>query len=314
MKKYGHIQEWERRQIYVLLQEWRDKQYISEKLGRHKSTIGREIKRNSHHWVYQPAHAQREYEIRRSEINKWRRKLKKDSVMLAEIRKRMMEDRRAPHSISGRHKEAGRTFVCTATILRYIHEREPELEPYLKYKKGYKKHGFVETRGSPKHWYKLITERDPIIEERERIGDLEVDTIHSGWSDRKWWVVTVVDRKTKYLRWGKVKRRTAKAVWDVLIKEIKKIPKEKRLSITADNGKEFYDFARVEKKLKTPVYFAHPYASYERWTNEHTNGMLRVFFPKKTDFSKVSENEIQQAIAIINRKPRKSLGYLWLQL
>ena len=107
-----------------------------------------------------------------------------------------------------------------------------------------------------------------------------------------------------------MKRRTAKAVGDVLIREIKKLPKEKRLTITADNGKEFYDFVRVEKKLGIPLYFAHPYSSYERGTNEQTNGMLRVFFPKKTDFSKVSDAEIQNAIDLINRKPRKSLQYL----
>jgi IS30 family transposase len=122
--------------------------------------------------------------------------------------------------------------------------------------------------------------------------------------------VTIVDRKTKYLCGAKVARRTAKAVGDVLIREIKKLPKQKRLTITADNGKEFYDFVRVERKLKIPVYFAHPYSSSERGTNEQTNGMLRVFFPKKTDFSKVSDEEIEVAIGLINRKPRKSLGYL----
>ena len=90
---------------------------------------------------------------------------------------------------------------------------------------------------------------------------------------------------------------------------MKNLPKEKLLTITADNGKEFYDFMRVEKSLGTPIYFAHAYASYERPTNEQTNGMLRVFFPKKTDFSKVSEEEVQKVIELINRKPRKSLGY-----
>ena len=84
---------------------------------------------------------------------------------------------------------------------------------------------------------------------------------------------------------------------------MKKIPKEKLLTITADNGKEFYDFKRVEKELETILYFTHPYASYERPTNEQTNGMLRVFFPKWTDFSKISEEEIQEKIKIINRKP-----------
>jgi transposase, IS30 family len=77
-----------------------------------------------------------------------------------------------------------------------------------------------------------------------------------------------------------VRIRTAKEVGDVLIRELKLFPKEKLFTITADNGKEFYDFKRVEATLKVPFFFAHPYASYERPTNEQTNGMLRVFFPK----------------------------------
>ena len=85
---------------------------------------------------------------------------------------------------------------------------------------------------------------------------------------------------SRFLAGGKVEKRTAEAVADVLIRELKLFQKEKLFTITADNGKEFYDFGRVELALKIPFYFAHPYASCERATNEQTNGMLRVFFPK----------------------------------
>jgi len=109
---------------------------------------------------------------------------------------------------------------------------------------------------------------------------MEIDTIHSSGSERKGGMVTIVDRRTKFLCGGKVATRKAEVVGDVLIREMKKLPKQKLLTITSDNGKEFYDFQRVESSLGVPLFFAHPYASYERPTNEQTNGMLRVFFPK----------------------------------
>lgn len=275
-----------------------------------RTAIRREIKRNSNNGVYEPEYAQREYEHRRSEINKGRNKLKNNVEMLAELKRCMIEKKRAPHSIVGRKRNEWEVFVSTWTIFKYIDDREPSLKKHLKYKKWYKKRWAQEKRGKQKENYKSIEERPIIVETRERIWDVEIDTIHSSGSERKWGIVTIVDRKAKFLSWWKVDFRTAKAVGDVLIREMKKIPKEKLFTITADNGKEFYDFERVEDTLKVSLYFAHPYASWERGTNEQTNGMLRVFFPKWTDFSKVSEDEIQEKIRLINRKPRKSLNYL----
>jgi len=301
-----HINEWERRQIYTLLREKYSQKDIASRLWRPPWTICKEIKRNSVNEVYMPSYAQREYERRRSEINKDRNKIKNSPEIQETIRKYMIQHKRAPHSISWRKK----VDVCAQTIFNYIHEREPSLKKHLKYKKGYKKRWKIDKRGKPKENYKLIYERPEIVENRERIGDMEIDTIHSSGSERKWWVVTIVDRKTKYLLWDKVKCRTAKEVWDVLIEQMQALPKEKLLTITSDNGKEFYDFMRVESALKTPIYFANPYASYERWTNEQTNGMIRRFYPKWTDFNKITREELQETIRIINHKPRKSLNYL----
>ena len=310
MQVYNHITNWDRWQIYALLREWKTKEEIGNILDFHKTSIGREIVRNSHNGRYEPDHAQREYENRRSEINKWRCKLKANPKMLKEIKRCMIEERWSPHSITWRKKKDWEEMVCATTIFTYIKDREPSLKAHLKYKKWYKKHWKIENRGKPKENYKTIDERPIIVYERKRIGDVEVDTIHSSGSERKWWVVTIADRMSKYLAGWKVKTRKASAVADVLIREMKLFPKEKLFTITADNGKEFYDFVRVEATLQTPFYFAHPYASCERATNEQTNGMLRVFFPKWTDFSKISEEEIQEAIRIINHKPRKSLNYL----
>ncbi len=306
MKNYKHITNGDRWQIYALLREWKSNSYMGDMLWFDRTAIRREIKRNTNNWRYEPDFAQREYEYRRSEINKWRNKVKEKPWILHQIKECMSKYKWAPHSISGR----GKVLVCATTIYKYIDEREPSLKKYLKYKKWYKKRWKPENRGKQKEGFRTIDERPNIVDKRNRIWDMEVDTIHSSWSERKWGMATIVDIKTKFLLWWWVKQRTAEMVADVLIREMKKIPKEKLLTITADNGKEFYDFKRVEKELETLLYFAHPYASYERPTNEQTNGMLRVFFPKWTDFSKISEEEIQEKIKIINRKPRKSLNYL----
>jgi len=310
MEEYHHITHGDRWQIYALLRELKSDEEIGCILWFDRTAIRREKVRNSHDGEYEPDHAEREYERRRSEINKWRCKLKHNPAMVKEIKRRMIVNRRAPHSIAGRNLKDWKKMVCTSTIFTYIYDREPSLKVHLKYKKWYKKRWKIETRWSPKENYKTIDERSKIVNKRKRIGDVEVDTIHSSWAERKWWMATIVDRKTKYLAGWKVVARTAEAVGDILIRELKLFPKEKLFTITADNGKEFYDFERVESALKVPFYFAHAYASCERATNEQTNGMLRVFFPKWTDFSKISEEEIQEAIRIINHKPRKSLNYL----
>lgn len=309
-KPYIHISEWERWQIYAMLNDLRSQKHIAWKLWRSASSVSREIKRWKLNWIYQPMYAQREYERRRSEINKWRSKLRNNAERLQEIVWYMENDRRSPDSIAWHKKKIEKVeFVCATTIYNYINTRQPSLKKYLKYKKWYKKKWMIDKRWKPKIWFKSIEERPSIVDDRSRLWDMEIDTIHSSWSERKWWVVTIVDRKSRYLLWDKVDRRTAVEVWNVLIEQMKNLPKEKLQTITSDNGKEFYDLIRVESVLKTPIFFAHPYASSERGTNEQTNWMLRVFFPKWTDFSKVSREEIQKAIWIINHKPRKSLWY-----
>lgn len=144
--KRTHITLGERWQIYTLLRESYLKKEIAIKLWRVPSTISKEIKRNTRNWVYEPAYAQREYERRRSEINKWRSIIKNDVNMQNTIRKYMMKYKRSPDSIVGR----GKVPVCTQTIYNYIAQWEIELKKYCTYKKGYKKHWYKETRGRRK--------------------------------------------------------------------------------------------------------------------------------------------------------------------
>jgi IS30 family transposase len=308
-----HLSVGERWIIYALLQEGYLQKDIAIKLWRSSWTISKEIRRNSPSWRYEPYTAQVLYEDRRSAINKGRRKLSEKHIEI--LKYYLIERRRAPHSISGRRK----IEVCTQTLYNYIYMYEPKLKKYLKYKNGYKKR--FDTRGRKKTNFRSIEERPPVVEYRDRVWDVEIDTIHSSWGKRTGGLVTVVDRKSKYLLAGKVSTRSKKEVGDKLIDLMRWLPKQKLHTITSDNGKEFNDFARVEFDLDTPVYFANPYASYERWTNEQTNGMIRVFYPKWTDFSKVSIDDLNQTVHLINHKPRKSLWYktafevfYWVQL
>lgn len=306
---YKHITEWERWQIYSYLQEEHTVPVISSLLWRPKKTLYAEINRNSCNWVYMPAYAQRQYDIRRSEINKGRRKLLQHPEMIETLTSYLINDRRMPDSIAWYMKKQLIPFVSTQTIYDYINSHSKTLKRYLKYKKWYKRKQGRETK-NVKEWYRSIELRPAIVSYRERVWDREVDTVVSSGNERKWWSVTMVDRMTKFIMWWIVQQKTKQAVADIIIREWRKLPKEKLLTITADNGREFNDFKRIEKRLRIQLFFAHPYSSYERWTNEQTNWMLRVFYPKGTDFTRVDEKQFQQVLQIINRKPRKSLWYL----
>jgi len=268
------------------------------------------MRRNSDDWTYMPAYAQRAYDTRRSEINKWRRKLLYHPEMIETIKKYLIEDKRMPDSIAWYMKQIRwLPFVSTQSIYDYINDYDTSLKKYLKYKKWYRKKQNQESKNTKK-WFKSIEVRPNIVEYRERIGDREIDTVVSSGNERKWWSVTMVDRVSKLVVGWLVKQKTKQAVANIIIREWKKLPIKKLLTITADNGKEFNDFKRIEKRLHTQLYFAHPYSSFERWTDEQTNWMLRVFYPKGTDFTRVDEKEFQQILHIINRKPRRSLWYL----
>jgi len=309
-KSYTQIREGERWQIYTLLREGKDQDYIAIRLRRDPWTISREIGRHSPDGVYMPAYAQREYERMRSEINKGRSKLKNNPKMIREIKNRLIKKKRSPDALAGRKKEKWIPFVSTGTIYNYIRDWEPNLKKYLKNKKWYKKRYSKKIKEILLEMnVRRIDERPAIVHDRTRIGDREGDTMHSSGSERKWGVVTLVDRKSKFLDGGKLSRRSSEETIKTMIELLGKYESKKILTITLDNGREFSWFEDVESLVGVTTYRAHKYASYERWTNEETNGMLRVFFPKKTDFSKISEEEIQDAIRLINLRPRKSLGY-----
>jgi len=149
-----------------------------------------------------------------------------------------------------------------------------------------------------------IDERPQTVEDRNRIGDWEADTIIG--KGRKGAIVTLVDRKSRFLRMGLVARRTKDAVAEKIISLLAGFPVH---TITCDNGKEFTDHEEVANVLGTEVYFAHPYASWERGTNENMNGLIRQYFPKGMYFSNLSISDTMFVENRLNTRPRKCLSF-----
>lgn len=170
-------------------------------------------------------------------------------------------------------------------------------------RKRYGKHdrrGIIPNRQS-------IETRPPIVEERSRIGDWEADTIIG--KNHKQAIVSLVERKSGYTLIRKVKRKTARAVRKAAVSLLKQ-HLDKVHTLTSDNGKEFSEHEQIAKAIGADFYFAHPYASWERGTNENTNGLIRQYFPKNRDFTTITQQEINHAMKRLNNRPRKRLGFL----
>jgi IS30 family transposase len=172
-------------------------------------------------------------------------------------------------------------------------------------KKRRKRYGSYDRRGILKNRVS-IDERPAIVDTRQRLGDWEVDTI-IGKGHRQA-IVSLVERKSRLALLRKVESKTAQAVADAVIELMKSLPVRTH-TITADNGKEFADHERIARDLRTKIYFAHPYSSWERGSNENMNGLVRQYFPKKRSFATITQQEIDFVMDRLNNRPRKCLGF-----
>lgn len=220
--------------------------------------------------------------------------------------KRMLIDHKSPEQIAGVLKR-----VSASSIYRYIKERAPHLKKHLRSKKG----KYRRRRGTKKReeWReqrkkRRIDERPKITERRGRIGDYEGDTMMG--RDKRVRIVTFVDRRTGYLIAFLLPKMNARLVTSLTLKHFRTIPKKKRKTITLDNGIEFADWESLEKKSRMIVYFCYPYHSWERGTNENTNGLLRQYFPKTMDFNLITSDELARVVRKLNNRERKRLGLL----
>ena len=154
-----------------------------------------------------------------------------------------------------------------------------------------------------------ISKRPKEVKKRTTFGHWELDTVVSGRGQAKGCVATFLERKSRWYLAIKMPNRSASSMEAALRKLSALLPETAFQSFTTDRGKEFSCYPIIEEELKIPVYFADPYSSWQRGSNENSNGLLREFFPKRTNFDHVEQEELQKALYLINNRPRKCLGY-----
>lgn len=280
---------------------------IARTLGKDPSSVNRHISINGGRKKYDVNEVRRRLRMVRIDAMDSIRVIK--GVMLRFIKKEL-KDHKSPEQIAGVLKKRGKSIVAS-TIYRYLSERAPHLKKYLRSKKG----KYRRRRGTKKReeWReqrkkRRIDERPRVIERRERIGDLEGDTMMG--RDKRVRIVTLVDRRTGYLIAFLLPKMNARLVTSLALIHLRNIPRKKRKTITFDNGIEFADWEALEKKSRMIVYFAYPYHSWERGTNENTNGLLRQYFPKTMDFNLIKPEELARVVRKLNNRPRKRLKFL----
>jgi IS30 family transposase len=183
------------------------------------------------------------------------------------------------------------------SLHRHLRRRRPKRRRQTRYGSGRR---FIRDRVS-------IDERPAIVATRERFGDWEGDTLEGGRG--KGALATHVERKSRYLIATKLSDKKAATMNAQSINAFQRLPCAMRKTLTVDNGKEFSQFKELEAKAGLKVYFADPYAAWQRGTNENTNGLLRFYFPKGTDFLSTTEEELHFIIEKVNHRPRKCLNY-----
>lgn len=305
MKKYHQLTVSERYTIKSLKKIGLGNKEIGEFIGKHAGTISREFRRNGLREGYFPKLAQCLAE---------KRKYRKGRVKFSEEIKGVVEDKLkekwSPDQICKWLKLHKLPWVSHERIYQYVAQDKKsggELYKHLRWghKKYKKRYGSRENRGQIRNRV-LIDERPDIINRRERIGDWEGDTMHGKKGGGV--LVTLVERVSKFTLIGAEVSREARVI-NRTIRNMVAPYKEKILSLTLDNGKEFAFHENLSKRLDTDIYFSHPYHAWERGLNENTNGLIRQFFPKRTDLRKVSVEEVLRAQNLLNRRPRKALGY-----
>jgi len=278
---------------------------IAKELEVHKSTISRELCRNTGERGYRPKQADEKACERRRNATPMKR-------ISAETWKMVEEKLRqdwSPEQVSGWFEKRQEIRISHEWIYQHVladQQAGGDLYTHLRqHGKRRKRYGMYDRRGNLPNRVS-IEERPEMVEQRERLGDWEVDTLvgkgHRGA------LVSLVERKSRYTLLQPVTQRLANLVADTTISLLHPFADFVH-TITGDNGKEFAEHVRIAETLKANFYFAHPYSAWERGTNENTNGLVRQYFPKKTDFSKVTLPEIKVAVDKLNHRPRKCLDF-----
>ena len=311
---YHHLTMAERNVIHNLQMFGQSQAKIAHCLGRSPTTIGRELKRNPNsNGQYLPDIAQIKANARRRASIC--RPVTDNDALMEHVAGRI-EQRWSPEQIAGRltvkpPKDLAGMRISHATIYRWIWaspERSQRFRPYLRVasKKRRKPYGKPSRRGQIPNRVS-IDERPEVVADRDRLGDWEGDTVVG--KGRSGYVATCVDRASRYLLAKKQHGCSAKETTASLHSSMRRLPRDRRLTLTVDNGREFSGHEKIARLLSLSVYFADPYSSWQRGTNENTNGLLRQYLPKTESFLQLTEWQLASYVNQMNNRPRKCLNY-----
>lgn len=304
-----HLTSEQRYTICVMIQQGYSQKDIALAIGKDKSVVSRELKRNCdmRSKKYDAVLAQRKYIQRQKNKPKHIRFTEDVKKMVDEA---LMKDY-SPEQIAGRAKIKGKQCVSPERIYQYIWKEKKvggKLYTYLRRKgRKYRKRGNAkDTRGIIKDRVG-IEKRPDIVDKKERLGDLEIDTIIG--QNHKGALVTIIDRVSSMTWIAKLNGKNADELSEKTIEVLRPF-KDLLNTITADNGKEFAEHKTISQALNIDFYFAKPYHSWERGANENMNGLIRQYFPKGSSFEHISDSDVKRVQDILNNRPRKKLNFL----
>jgi len=310
---YHHCTSSDRDKLQLFQAEGKSIAEIAEILKKHTSTLYREIKRNNFKDDYISGKAH--------EIASQRRLLSKpcpkrsNTETMDHVYKRLIA-KDSPEQIAGRlvlqYPDNPGKHVSTETIYQHTYDlirkgdtnlRKSLRQSHIKRRKrlsGKDKRGIIPDRT-------MIDQRPAEVETKQSYGHWEGDTVEG--AGKSGYIATFVERKMKILLAHPIPNKTTECLNHAAEVVFRRIPSRFKKSLTVDNGKEFAQHKVLAHKIHMPIYFAHPYHSWERGLNEHTNGLLRQYFPKSRDLRNLNPRKLAKAVEAINNRPRKCLGY-----
>lgn len=303
----SHVTKSQRYTIEVMNEQGYKQKEIAKSIGKDKSVVSREISRNKdkRSGEYRSDLAQRKYEQRQKE----KPKVIKFTSKVQEYVEDKLSKQWSPEQISERGKQEGLEMVSYERIYQHIIADQKKGGQLYKEKRRKKKYRSRLKKGDRRGMIKNrvgIKDRPEVVEKKERVGDYEVDLILG--ANHKGAIVTINERKTGYTKVQLIKSKKSKVVAKAIVNILSPY-KNLIKTITSDNGKEFAEHEWISKHLELDFYFADPYSSWQRGANENYNGLLRQYFPKKTNFMNLTWREVKKAENLLNNRPRKRLNY-----
>ena len=297
---YKHLSQAERYQIHALMKAGHDQSQIAKLLDRHKSTISRELSRNTGSRGYRPKQAcemsadRAQHSRNAPTVEPWVREAACALLCIQWSPEQIASQLPISHETVYQHVYADK--AQGGTLWKHLRCQKQKRKRYAS---GRDRRGQIPNR-------RPLSERPLHIEARRQVGHWECDTVIG--ASHKGAVVTMVERKSGYAVMANVEKKTSELVSSAIVDKLQPMAARVK-TLTFDNGKEFAGHAHIDQQLQSTAYFARPFASWERGSNENLNGLLRQYVPKKRAMSTVSDEEIRMIQNRLNNRPRKRLGF-----